>query len=240
MSIATRLNWATAAKPKFGKSTEHSGSKRGKGAWTTKKDAKKTSNKGRRAGGKEEVKDQTVGDDFDGPFPGAAPLFKKAEGLNWLVAEPRPCYPSEDPVEDHCNDSIAPPAPGGGDDVDSEPPGGESGWDEDPGLMNFNENDLDPYGNDEDDDFFDIGEDPMENAEPLEEEQEQAPGLPADDPHGPRDPSLAPDAPHQFWAQDSPHVQDALNKYLLPQLKSPNPQTADKARRILMEGPHVE
>jgi hypothetical protein len=109
--------------------------------------------------------------------------------------------------------------------------------------MHFNENDLDPYGNDEDDDFFDIGEDPMENAEPLEEEQEeqeQAPGLPADDPHGPRDPSLAPDAPHQFWAQDSPHVQDALNKYLLPQLKSPNPQTADKARRILMEGPHVE
>lgn len=239
MSIVNELHWATAAKPKFGKSTEHSGAKKGKGAWTTKKDAKKTSNKGRRAGGKQEVKDQTVGDESDGPFPGAAPLFKKAAALNWATAEPRPCYPSEEPVEDHCNDSIAPPAPGGGDDM------GETGWDSDPEGGDYNPADD---GGALEDDFMELGEDPMENAGPLEEapveeapapEQESNDRL-SGDPHGPRDPSLAPDAPHQFWSQEQPHVQDALNKYLLPQLDSPKPGVADKARRILMEGPHTE
>jgi hypothetical protein len=117
MSIANELHWTTATKPMPGKSTEHSGAKKGKGAWDRKKTAKKTSNKGRRAGGKQEIKDQTVGDESDGPFAGSAPLFKKAAAMHWTTAEPRPCYPSEDPVDDHCNDNIAPPAPGGGDDM---------------------------------------------------------------------------------------------------------------------------
>ena len=223
MSIANELHWATAAKPKFGKSTEHSGAKKGKGAWDKKKTAKKTSNKGRRAADKKESQDTTVGDESDGPFPGAAPLFKKAAAMNWATAEPRPCYPSEEPVEDHCNDGIAPPAPGGGDDM-----GEGGGWEE------------------EDDDFLDLGEDPMEDAGPLDNEVPESAGpvgpggQQMTGPHDARDPGLAPDAPHQFWAQDKPHVQDALNKYLVPQLKNPNPEVAERARRILMEGPHSE
>jgi hypothetical protein len=245
MSIANELNWTTASKPKFGKATEHSGAKKGKGAWDKKKVAKKGSNKGRRAGGKQEIKDQTVGDESDGPFPGSAPLFKKAAAMNWTTAEPRPCYPSEEPVEDHCNDGIAPPAPGGGDDM------GETGWDQDP-EQGYNPADD---GGELQDDFLELGEDPMENAGPASPDgmgpQGRTPspdgmgpqgrdGQQMTGPHDARDPSLAPDAPHQFWAQDSPHVQDALNKYLMPQLNSPNPEIAQKAQRILREGPHAE
>lgn len=234
MSIANELHWTTAAKPKFGKSTEHSGAKKGKGAWDKKKTAKKTSNKGRRAADKKASQDTTVGDESDGPFPGAAPLFKKAAAMNWTTAEPRPCYPSEEPVEDHCNEGIAPPAPGGGDDMGSAPPN------RDPDTQDW----LDDFGaEDEGDDFLELGEDPMEAPAP-EPEAPQAPQGPGGQqmtgPHDARDPSLAPDAPHQFWAQEAPHVQDALNKYLMPQLDSPNPEIAEKARRILMEGPHAE
>jgi hypothetical protein len=240
MSIASELNWTTAAKPKFGKATEHSGAKKGKGAWDKKKVAKKTSNKGRRAGGKQEIKDQTVGDESDGPFPGAAPLFKKAAAMHWTTAEPRPCYPSEEPVEDHCNEGIAPPAPGGGDDMGTTPPKGFSEQEEGPVDWDSYEG-YDPET--EDDDIFDTGEDPMEDAGPPSpdgmgpqgNDEQQTGG-----PHDARDPGLAPDAPHQFWAQESPHVQDALNKYLMPKLNSPNPEIAQKARRILMEGPHAE
>jgi hypothetical protein len=105
----------------------------------------------------------------------------------------------------------------------------------------------DDFGPDPWDDIEDM-QDPMENAGPVEEAPApQAPQAPAGPggqqmtgPHDARDPGLAPDAPHQFWAQDSPHVQDALNKYLMPQLSSPNPEIAQKAQRILMEGPHAE
>ena len=261
MSIASELNWATAAKPKFGKSTEHSGAKKGKGAWDKKKVAKKTSNKGRRAADKQTSQDTTVGDESSGPFPGAAPLFKKAAAMHWTTAEPRPCYPTEEPVEDHCNDGIAPPAPGGGDDMGSAPPNRDpdtQDWlDEqgDPALKNFNENDLDPYGDDTEDDVFDVGEDPMENAGPPSPDgygpQGRTPspdgmgpqgrdGQQMTGPHDARDPSLQPHEPHQFWSQETPHVQDALNKYLRPQLENPNHEIAEKARRILMEGPHAE
>ncbi len=235
MSIASELNWTTATKARPGKATEHSGAKKGKGAWDRKKVAKKDSNKGRRAGGKQEIKDQTTSDEADGPFPGAAPLFKKAAAMNWTTAEPRPCYPTEDPVDDHCNEGIAPPAPGGGDDMGSAPP--DTGWDEDG-----------------DDDFMELGEDPMETAGPASPDPMEAPapepaapqapqgpgGQQMTGPHDARDPSLAPDAPHQFWSQEAPHVQDALNKYLMPQLNSPDPEIAQKAQRILMEGPHAE
>jgi hypothetical protein len=105
------------------------------------------------------------------------------------------------------------------------------------------------------DDFMEPGEDPMENAGPPSPDgmgpQGRTPspdgmgpqghdGQQMTGPHDARDPGLAPDAPHQFWAQDSPHVQDALNKYLMPQLQNPNPEIAQKAQRILMEGPHAE
>lgn len=239
MSIASELNWTTAAKPKFGKATEHSGAKKGKGAWDKKKVAKKTSNKGRRAGGKQEIKDQAVGDESGGPFPGAAPLFKKAAAMHWTTAEPRPCYPREEPVADHCNEGIAPPAPGGGDDMSSAPPerldeqgddrdegGGEYMGEPDMGDIDYEGEDPGPYPSGL------PGGDPG-NTPPGPGGQQMA------GPHDARDPSLAPDAPHQFWAQEVPHVQDALNKYLMPQLDSPNPEIAEKARRILMEGPHA-
>ncbi|KKN46616.1 hypothetical protein LCGC14_0671210 [marine sediment metagenome] len=241
MSIANELHWTIAAKPKFGKATEHSGAKKGKGAWDKKKVAKKTSNKGRRAADKQAAQDTTVGDESDGPFPGAAPLFKKAAAMHWTTAEPRPCYPREEPVEDHCNEGIAPPAPGGGDDM------GETGRDQDP--------EQDYNSDDDGDNFLELGEDPMENAGPPSPDGMGPQGrTPSPDgmgpqgrdsqqmtgPHDARDPGLAPDAPHQFWAQEAPHVQDALNRYLMPKLNSPNPEVAQKARRILMEGPHAE
>ena len=231
MSIANELHWATAAKPKFGKATEHSGAKKGKGAWDTKKVAKKTSNKGRRAGGKQEIKDQTVSDESDGPFPGAAPLFKKAAAMHWTTAEPRPCYPEEEPVEDHCNEGIAPPAPGGGDDMSSAPPNsGDNEFDDDEAA------EFDDYHNDEGP-SFDYSD--PETPGWFDQGPQGPGGQQMTGPQDARDPSLAPDAPHQFWAQEAPHVQDALNKYLMPQLDSPNPEIAEKARRILMEGPHA-
>ena len=264
MSIASELNWATAAKPKFGKSTEHSGAKKGKGAWDKKKVAKKTSNKGRRAADKQTSQDTTVGDESSGPFPGAAPLFKKAAAMHWTTAEPRPCYPTEEPVEDHCNDGIAPPAPGGGDDMSDfggEGGGGEYMGEPDMGDIDYEGEDPGPrppglVGPDEgEDDFLDIGEDPMENAGPASPDgmgpQGRTPspdgmgpqgrdGQQMTGPHDARDPSLQPHEPHQFWSQETPHVQDALNKYLRPQLENPNHEIAEKARRILMEGPHAE
>lgn len=305
MSIANELHWTTAAKPKFGKATEHSGAKKGKGAWDKKKVAKKTSNKGRRAGGKQEIKDQTVGDESDGPFPGAAPLFKKAAAMHWTTAEPRPCYPTEDPVEDHCNDGIAPPAPGGGDDMgDSIFPPGPGGADDaeiprdpaspesidehedrlllrhqrDSGNQLDTEEDLERKFNEENppdaggyewdeweeqDDLNDqhiregIEPDPTGKAWRDMRGDDEFPGSAKDErggggrqrgprelqmsgPHDARDPGLAPDAPHQFWAQEAPHVQDAMNKYLMPKLNSPDPKVAQKAQRILMEGPHAD
>ncbi len=313
MSIAHELHWTIASKPKFGKSTEHSGAKKGKGAWDTKKVAKKDSNKGRRAGGKQEIKAQTVGDESDGPFAGSAPLFKKAAAMHWTTAEPRPCYPSEEPVEDHCNDSISPPAPGGGDDMGDG--GGEYMGEPDMGDMDYegyNEpnavpqgdsdyaiereevekewegqdelRDADPtpnpggttpeeqslehqdYEGDEgpggfkwsedegDDDAFELGEDPMENAGPRKQEEEplvpDEPVVEAPPEEGkgkkgdfaklvPRATFLSDDDPHQFWGQPGDHIQDALHKYVMPALQSPNPEVAAKAKDILMNGPKI-
>jgi len=275
MSIENELHWTTATKPMPGKSTEHSGAKKGKGAWDRKKTAKKTSNKGRRAGGKQEIKDQTVGDESDGPFPGAAPLFKKAAAMHWTTAEPRPCYPSEEPVEDHCNDSISPPAPGGGDDMGSSPPKGfseqeeaPSDWDtyegfdpQDEGQQGGDEGDEGPGGfgwsekeGADDDDIFELGEDPMETAGPRKQEEEplvpdepvvEAPSEEGKGKKGdfsqlvPRATFLTDDDPHQFWGQQGEHVQDALHKYVMPALQSPNPDIAEKAKDILMNGPKV-
>jgi len=305
MSIANKLNWSTASKPKFGKSTEHSGAKKGKGAWDTKKVAKKGSNKGRRAGGKQEIKDQTVGDESDGPFAGSAPLFKKAAAMHWTTAEPRPCYPSEEPVEDHCNDSISPPAPGGGDDMGDAPgdfegynepdavpqgdsdygmerreteeewedqdelrdarptppnPGGTTPEEQSPEHQDY-EGDEGPGGfgwsekeGADDDDIFEPGEDPMENAGPRKQEEEplvpDAPVVEAPPEEGkgkkgdfsqhvPRATFLTDDDPHQFWGQPGEHIQDALHKYVMPALQSSDPAVAEKARGILMNGPKI-
>lgn len=300
MSIAHKLHWTTASKPMPGKATEHSGAKKGKGAWDKKKTAKKTSNKGRRAGGKQEIKDQTVGDESDGPFPGAAPLFTKAASLNWgsnadllpewkgidlrgvstpalelatsllnqTLAEPRPCYPSEEPVEDHCNDGIAPPAPGGGDDMDYEPdpdlgqdmsgPGATPNFDADDDPNYRHPDDDYAHELEQEDDYqFEPSGGPelspneredygWDDHDPGSQEDRGAGGrqrgprdLPMSGPHDQRDPDLPDSEPHQFWAQDAPHIQDALNKYLMPQLDSPNPKIAQKARMILKFGPHA-
>jgi hypothetical protein len=114
--------------------------------------------------------------------------------------------------------------------------------------------DEDGEGDDADDDFFELGEDPMETAGPLQKEEtplapeepvEQPSEQPAKGKKGdrsvavPRADFLAPDDPHQFWGSQSPHIQDALHKYLLPQLKNPNPEIAERAKDILMNGPKI-
>ena len=266
MSIAGKLHWTLATKPKSPKATEHSGAKRGKGAWDKKKVAKKSSRKARRAADKQAV---TVGDEADLPFPGAAPLFKaKASDMNWSTeAEPRPCYEGEDPVEDHCNENIAPPAPGGGDDMSEEGPGGY-GWDDDDGG-DLGEEDYegmdpgtDPMERGEDDDSDDDGDwsperweqeiekdkpepDPMEAPEPeVAPEPEPAPpeqgaGKPSRATKIPRHPSLAPDDPHQFWFNQDEYVQMALHQYVKPRLQDPDPKIAGIAKELLLNGPAV-
>jgi hypothetical protein len=102
-----------------------------------------------------------------------------------------------------------------------------------------------PFEDSPEDDMFDYGEDPMAHDDMGMHEPEELMGPEMGhplrhDPHGPRDETLEEDAPHQFWAQESPHVQDALNKYLIPQLDNPNPEISNRAHRILMEGPHSD
>jgi hypothetical protein len=181
MSIADDLNWVVATKPKFGKSTEHSGAKKGKGAWDKKKVAKQTSNKGRRAGGKQEIKDQSVGEENDGPFPGAAPRFTKASELNWgqdqALSEPRPCYPSEEPVEDHCNPNISPDSNDNDSYVDDdEPMFDEGGGGRDEDYSGDPEGLFDSYEEEEDlddEDAQDMSD--MDNYREQTEPQEEAP-----------------------------------------------------------------
>jgi hypothetical protein len=226
MSIAEKLNWVVATKPAAPKATEHSGAKKGKGAWTTKRDAKKTSNKGRRASDK---KESTTGDDANTPFPGAAPLFTKASEMNWgspALSEPRPCYPDEDPVEDHCNPNISPEGDEDGD-------WGDQGFEVfDPGSDPMD----DEPGGEEEEWSPERWEQEIERDKPPEapEPQEQAPDPSRQAPPVPRDPSLGPNEPHQFWQSPEEWIQTPL-----PDLMKRAQEGNENAQRLLFEGPRV-
>lgn len=311
MSIASKLNWVVATKPKAPKATEHSGAKKGKGAWDRKKTAKKTSNKARRAAdkqsalGEEEAeaafdkrnpdrgtqkgktsptsgkghrkhvkegakkarrlnqkseikKGLSEGEENDGPFPGAAPLFTKASELNWnpdmTTSEPRPCYPSEDPVEDHCNPNISPDQ--NNNDSYMDDPYGDEGGGEDWGDQGF--------------EVFDPGADPMGDDEGYEEDEEWSPEqwqeeiqkdapepapAPAKPQKGkekersekePRDPRLGPDDPHQFWimpldpSDPESRTRQEARDTLLPQLQDAAQHGDENAQDLLMNGPRLK
>jgi len=224
MSIAEKLNWSIAAKSKTNSES------------------------------KEETYEE---EDSNLPFPGAAPLFTKASGFNWgqdqALSEPRPCYPGEDPVEDHCNPNISPDtndndsyvddydegSPGGGFDWDDEPEWDEEGFSViDPGY--------DPLGEEDEDEDDDEEWSPEKWEEEIEKDmpelpetqEEEVPEAPKDTsrqaPPTPRDPGLGPDEPHQFWQRGEDYIQEVL-----PQLKERAQKGDPEARRLLHEGPRV-
>ena len=241
LGLAKKLNWVTATKP-GGLKTEHSGSKKGKGAWMKKKDAKKQSNKKRRAADKQAtVGEEEEEEEENSAFPGAAPVFTKASKLNWgrsILAEPRPCYPSEDPVEDHCNPNISPDGDGNDSYVD------DYGGGEDPGGFDWENEGFQVIDPDNDTLFDDEEEewDPEKWKEEIEKD-EVVPQPPEDSPEQVKDPSrqeppvqrdprLGEQDPHQFWTQNEDYAQN-----LLPKLQERAKQGDQDAARLLREGP---
>jgi len=171
-------------------------------------------------------------------FPGAAPLFTKASTLHWVTAEPRPCYPSEDPVEDHCNPNISPDSNNNDsylDDPYGDDPGGFD-WEQegfqviDPDNEDFlddEEEEWDPEKWKEEIEKDEIAPEPVQDTPEVKDSSRQ-------DPPVPRDPRLGPEDPHQFWLTNEDYAQN-----LLPKLQERAQKGDQDAARLIKEGPRA-